>query len=77
MNQSVAYVSMVPVTGVSEGLTAGLKIAWIQPSDDAAASENALARAVAAYPLPNERLLAYAARNPPPQCWYDQDEDLF
>jgi hypothetical protein len=32
---------------------------------------------VEAYALPNERLLAYAARNPPPPAWYDQDEDLF
>jgi hypothetical protein len=27
--------------------------------------------------LTNERLLRIAAKNPPPQSWFDEDEDLF
>jgi hypothetical protein len=76
MSQNALVVGMVAVAGVSEGITPGLKSAWARTADDPA-GEAALARAVAAYPLPNDRLLAYAARNPPPQSWYDQDEDLF
>ena len=69
-------VTMVPVAGVSRGLVAGLRAAYAGAADDAA-NEAVFARAVAVYPLSNERLLAYAARNPPPQNWYEEDEDLF
>ena len=68
----IMYIKMAPVAGVSEGIVPGLKTAYASAADGAA-----LARAVEEYSLSNERLLAYAARNPPPQSWYDQDEDLF
>jgi hypothetical protein len=69
-------VQNIPVAGVSEGIAPGLKTAWVRAPQDTT-QEAALAEAVAEYPLSNEQLLAYAARNPPPQTWYDEDEDLF
>ncbi len=39
--------------------------------------EAELARAVAAFHLPEERLRAVADQHRPPQDWYDRDEDLF
>jgi hypothetical protein len=71
-----AIVTMVPVAGVSQGIVAGLKTVYAGAADQAA-NGAALSGAVPEYCLPNERLLAYAARNPPPQNWYDEDEDLF
>ena len=68
-------VTMVPVAGVSKGIVPGLMSAYAGVGDDA--TTGALARAVREYPLPHKRLLAYAARNPPPQTWYEKDEDLF
>ena len=78
MNQTAMLVNIVPLAGASERPAAGLKMSWVRASD-AAVHEAALARAVEQYPLSNEWLLAYAARNPPPQSWYenDEDEDLF
>jgi hypothetical protein len=76
MTQIALVTSAVVVDGVRETITPGLTSAWARAADDNAA-EAALASAVAAYPLANDRLLAYAARNPPPQSWYDEDEDLF
>jgi hypothetical protein len=81
MNQTSDYsaglaVLMVAVKGVIERPEEGLKTSWAVVPEDAT-FEAALARAVEQYPLSNERLLAYAARNPPPQRWYDGDEDLF
>jgi hypothetical protein len=75
MNQQM-FLIMAPVAGVQEGIAAGVKTAYAGAANGAT-NEAAIARAVAEYPLSNERLLAYAARNPPPQSWYDQDEDLF
>jgi hypothetical protein len=70
------FIKMAPVAGVSEGIVPGRKTAYASAAGDAT-NEAAPARAVAEYSLPNGLLLAYAARNPPPQSWYDQNEDLF
>ena len=70
------FMKMVPVAGVSEGIVAGMKTAYSCTTNDAA-NETAFSWAAAENPLTNERLLAYAARNPPPQSWYEQEEDLF
>ncbi|HKI35681.1 MAG TPA: hypothetical protein VKA46_27750 [Gemmataceae bacterium] len=73
---SFVHITVVPVAGVTEANGAGLKTTWTSATA-VFADEAALAHAVEEYPLSNERLLAYAARNPPPQSWYDEDEDLF
>jgi hypothetical protein len=70
------FITMAPVAGVREGIVPGLRTAYAGAAGGTS-NETALARKVAEYPLPNERLLAYAARNSPPQSWYDTDEDLF
>jgi hypothetical protein len=69
-------VNMVAEAGINEGIVAGLKTAYAGAAVDDM-QESALARAVEEYHLPNKRLLAYATRNPPPQSWYDEDENLF
>jgi hypothetical protein len=60
----------------AEGIVEGLKTTGVGVAEDTT-SEAARTRRVEQYPLSNERLLASAARNPPPQSWYDEDEDLF
>jgi hypothetical protein len=83
-NEPTLVVRMIPVSGLTGGSAPGAKggsapelnSGWLCAAEHAA-HETALARAVAEYPLPNQRLLAYAARNPPPQNWYDEDENLF
>jgi hypothetical protein len=62
--------------GVTEKVTAGVKTTWAGAPEDAI-HQDELARMVEQCSVSNERLLAYAARNPPPQSWYDQDEELF
>jgi hypothetical protein len=39
-------------------------------------AEKALAPLLEKCSLPNERLADFAARNPPPQSWFDEDENL-
>jgi hypothetical protein len=71
-------------TGIPSEVTRAPRVGWVLPMEMAgtayggeAMEEAARARRVEEYPLSNERLLAYAARNPAPQAWYDEDEDLF
>jgi hypothetical protein len=41
------------------------------------ADDDAAAKRAADYPLPNDKLLAFADRQGPPPAWYEKDEDLF
>jgi hypothetical protein len=74
MNQTAVLMNMVPVAGVREGITAGLKTSWVRASEDVL-REAALARAVAEFPLANTELLASVERFRPPQSWYDEDHE--
>jgi hypothetical protein len=74
MNQTARLLAVVPVAGVSDSFAPGLKTAWVRAAD-ASASEAALARAVAEFPLSNAELLASVQRCRPPQSWYDEDHE--
>jgi hypothetical protein len=74
MNQTATLLNMVPLAGVSEGISPGLKTAWVRAAQDAA-SAAALARAVLEYPLSNRDLLASVPQCQPPQGWYDEDHE--
>ncbi len=75
MNQTATLVNMVPVAGVSEGITTGITTAWGSRASDDATREAVLALAVAQYPLSNAELLATVERCQPPQSWYDEDHE--
>jgi hypothetical protein len=71
-----AVMIALAVTAASEGITPGVKTTWTGVAADPA-HDAALAHALQQHSLSNKRLLAYAARMPPPQSWYDNDEELF
>jgi hypothetical protein len=65
-------VTMVPLTGISEGMMPGVQSVWMVPTD-AVSRAVVLANAVATFPLSNSELLRSAERHKPPQSWYDED----
>jgi len=70
MSQTALLINVVPVAGVSEQITPGLKTAWVR-----AACPVSFAKAVAEHFISNAELLASVQRFPPAQSWYHEDHE--
>jgi hypothetical protein len=57
---------------IAEALATHDEVSLVEETANLRAAEE-----LAEHSISNERLLAFAARNPPPASWHDEDEDLF
>jgi hypothetical protein len=74
MSQAALPFDVVALAGVTEGITPGVKAAWVRASANYG-GQTAVARAVVGYPPPNADVMASVEHWRPRQSWYDEDHE--
>jgi len=74
MSQTALLINVVPVAGVSEQITPGLKTAWVRAPENGTCPVS-FAEAMAEHFISNAELLASVQRFPPAQSWYHEDHE--